>query len=259
MMCWTSLAFSLLTSLPSSHPPAAFPTRKICFRPVGARALRLMAAGAPQKEPTPQKKAVLPERGDTLVLVGLGNPGPRFDGTRHNIGFALMDAFAARNKAGSFTREKRFRADLATVRISDRTVHIVKPTTFMNESGVAANAVMKYYKVPYTGLLVVADDMALEVGRLRLRAKGSAGGHNGLKSVQKNLGSMEYARLKVGVGSPNNSAEWPDHVLGKFSRREQAILSDVEWDAMDVLEHWVREPKLQLVINRLGVAQQPKS
>lgn len=192
------------------------------------------------------------------MLVGLGNTGPRYDNTRHNIGFALVDEFTNRN-GSSFSTEKRFHADVAKVHLSDQTIYVVKPRTFMNNSGLAVKAVQKYYDLPTSALLVVTDDISLGVGRIRLRAKGSAGGHNGLKSVQKSIGTMEYARLKVGVGSPDGSDEWKDFVLGRFSRAEQTVLQDVTWDVMDVLEHWVREPELNRVIGLLGMARQAKS
>lgn len=218
-----------------------------------------MAATAADSTSQKPKQRPAPEpRGDTLVLVGLGNPGPRYANTRHNVGFELLDAFALRNRARPFTTEKRFQADVTSVDLDGKRVHLVKPKTFMNNSGASVKAIMSYYKMPQTALMVVVDDMSLEVGRVRIRAKGSAGGHNGLKSVQKHMGTMEYARLKVGVGSPRAAGEWSDHVLGKLSRGELAVLEDVTWDVMEALEHWVREPDLVCVMNRMSAAKQAK-
>lgn len=189
-------------------------------------------------------------RGDKLVLVGLGNPGQEFDNTRHNIGFLIASEFVSRNGGASFKFDRKMQAELATVQVSSKTVTVVRPRTFMNNSGVATRAVLDYFKLPRAALLVVADDMSMELGRLRLRAKGSAGGHNGFRSIQKHLGDEGYARLKVGVGQPRDGASgWSSHVLGRFTRNETARLQDVVWDAMDILEEWVKEDDLARVMN----------
>lgn len=199
--------------------------------------------------------ASAPDRGNTLVLVGLGNTGPRFAKTRHNVGFEVADLFVARN-GGTFTVDKKLQADVARTQLAGCTVHIVKPRTFMNLSGSSVRSALKWFNAPSAALLVVADDMSLEVGRLRLRTKGSAGGHNGLKSVEGAIGSREYARLKVGVGGPRMGAEeWRDHVLGKFSKGERAVLEDVLLDCVEVLELWAREPQIERVISRMGTVK----
>jgi peptidyl-tRNA hydrolase, PTH1 family len=223
-------------------------------RPAGVRACALSspprATQTQGAQPPPPAKKPAPPRGDKLVLVGLGNPGPQFDNTRHNVGFTVVSEFASRNGGPAFKHERRFQAEVATVRTAGRTVHVVRPRTYMNNSGQAVRAVMEYYGVPLSAVLVVADDMALELGRLRLRAKGSAGGHNGLRSVEKCVGGNEYVRLKVGVGGPRGGADqWSDHVLGRFSRGDQKVLDDVLWDAMDVLEEWVREEDVGRIMN----------
>lgn len=135
------------------------------------------------------------------------------------------------------------------------TIHIAKPTTFMNNSGSSVRAALRHFKIPTSALLVVADDIALDVGRLRLRARGSAGGHNGLKSIQSSVGGLEYARLKVGVGVPNGAKQWADFVLARFSRAEAQRLEEVTWDVMDVLDYWAREPDINRVSNKLGMIQ----
>jgi peptidyl-tRNA hydrolase, PTH1 family len=204
------------------------------------------------ESPVPKAKPK-PARGDKLLLVGLGNPGPQFDNTRHNIGFMAVDEFVSRNGRPGFKHEKKFQADVATVRVGGKTVHVVKPRTFMNNSGAALRAVLEYHKLPLSTVLVVADDMAIELGRLRLRAKGSAGGHNGLKSVEKHVGCQEYARLKVGVGEPRGGADaWSDHVLGKFSRGDMKLVDGVIWDAMDILEEWVKEEDVARILNKVS-------
>lgn len=198
------------------------------------------------------KKVVAPPvpRGDKLVLVGLGNPGPEFDNTRHNVGFSVVSEFASRNGRPAFKHDRRLKAEVAIVRNAGKTIYVVRPRTFMNNSGQAVQAVMKYYNVPLTAVMVVADDMAMELGRMRLRAKGSAGGHNGLRSIEKYVGGNQYARLKVGVGEPRGGADqWSGHVLGRFSRGDQKVLDDVMWDTMDVLEEWVREEDVVRILN----------
>lgn len=198
------------------------------------------------------------QRCDKLVLVGLGNPGPKFTGTRHNVGFDIVNNFAARH-GGTFSSKKSLQSDIAIANVGQCTVYVVKPRTFMNLSGDAVRAVMRQNSVPADALLVVADDMALDVGRLRLRAKGSAGGHNGLKSIESRLGSREYARLKVGVGSPRLGAEdWKYHVLGRFSRVEAKVLEEVILDCMEVLDFWVAERDISRVINLAGTLSAKK-
>lgn len=197
-----------------------------------------------------RKEAPASARGDKLVLVGLGNPGPQFDNTRHNVGFMLVSEFASRNRSLPFKHEKRFQAEVATVRAGEKTIYVVRPRTYMNNSGQAVRAIMDYYNVPLSGVLVVADDLAIELGRLRLRGKGSAGGHNGLKSIEKHCGSNGYARLKVGIGEPSGGAnQWSDYVLGQFSRGDLHTLENLTWDAMDILEEWVIEDDIGKIMN----------
>lgn len=191
-------------------------------------------------------------RGSSLLLVGLGNPGPKFIGTRHNVGFDVADRFVARH-GGRFSVQRGLQAEIAVTDVGSCTVHVVKPRTFMNLSGAAVQAALRKTNVPQTAVLVVMDDMSLDIGRVRLRAKGSSGGHNGLKSIEAVLGSREYARLKVGVGSPNLGSEaWKTHVLEKFSRAEAQVMDEVVLDCLDVLDLWVDEPMIDRVISRMG-------
>lgn len=126
----------------------------------------------------------------------------------------------------------------------------------MNLSGRSVAAALKYFNIPNSALLIVADDVSLETGRIRLRARGSAGGHNGLKSVQSSLGgSMEYARLKIGVGSPNDSSRLKEYVLNKFSKSEQKLMDGVEIDVLNVLDHWKKESDITRVMNQIGMLQ----
>lgn len=202
-----------------------------------------------QAKPEPK---IIP-RGDKLVIVGLGNPGSSFKHTRHNIGFEFLEAFAARNRAGKFQSDRRLQADIAKFSYNGKEVTLVKPRTFMNASGKAVRAVLKQLNAPLNAVIVVVDDMALDIGRMRLRASGSAGGHNGLKSIQNSLTSQEYARLKIGVGKPFGGAQqWREHVLERFSGTERKALEEVEWDVMEILEYWAEEEDISKVISKVG-------
>lgn len=199
----------------------------------------------------------IPERGDKLLLVGLGNPGPRFENTRHNVGFHLLDHYAIRHSASKFRQEKSVHGSITRFNIHGRRVMLLKPSTFMNASGNAVRACLKYVDAPPSALLVVTDDIALSLGDFRLRPKGSPGGHNGLKSVQKVLGGPLYARLRVGVGSPSQGAgEWSDFVLGTFSNSEKRVLEQVRWDVMEAIDYWVQEPNMDKVLNQIALDKQ---
>lgn len=149
---------------------------------------------------------------------------------------------------------RQVEADVTTLSLHGITVHVLKPTTFMNLSGKSVRLALNYWKLPPESLLVVTDDVALEVGRVRLRAKGSTGGHNGLKSIQAALnGSQEYARLRIGVGAPTGGSQYlKGFVLKKFNRADLRILQDVEIDVLNLLDTWVQQPDMTKVISRLG-------
>eukprot|EP00188_Purpureofilum_apyrenoidigerum_P005181 Plantae.Rhodophyta-Purpureofilum_apyrenoidigerum.ctg6489.p1 GENE.Plantae.Rhodophyta-Purpureofilum_apyrenoidigerum.ctg6489~~Plantae.Rhodophyta-Purpureofilum_apyrenoidigerum.ctg6489.p1 ORF type:complete len:224 (-),score=29.07 Plantae.Rhodophyta-Purpureofilum_apyrenoidigerum.ctg6489:317-988(-) len=189
-------------------------------------------------------------RGSRLALVGLGNPGDEFRNTRHNIGFEIADAYTVRH-GGNASSAPKFFSEVSEVQVAGTTVMIVKPMTYMNLSGTAVRKVIDFYKMPTDAVLVVADDIYLELGRVRLRAKGSAGGHNGLRHIEKSLGTQIYPRLKVGVGSPDQ-VRLRDYVLGKFKRSEEDLVEKVVWDCMDVLDAWVKEPDLSKIMNALS-------
>lgn len=148
------------------------------------------------------------------LLVGLGNPGREYADTRHNVGFMLLDRIAAKEGV-TFKSERAWKAHLARV----GEVHLCKPVTYMNLSGEAVRAVADFYKVPPAETLVVLDEMALPLGKLRLRASGSAGGHNGLKSIVAQLGTTEIPRLRIGIGAAD-PGEAVGHVLGRFAPDE---------------------------------------
>jgi peptidyl-tRNA hydrolase, PTH1 family len=178
---------------------------------------------------------------DTLLIIGLGNPGARYDGTRHNVGFAFVD-YALPKLASttvSWKTEKRWQTEIAHINIKTNKVIALKPLTFMNLSGQAVSAVTQYYDVPPAHVLVVVDDINLPFGRMRYRPGGSAGGHNGLKSIQQSLATADYPRLRIGVGVQRTQQALTDHVLGKFATEEQALLPKVFEQACTVVDQWI--------------------
>ena len=163
--------------------------------------------------------------GYTWLVVGLGNPGARYESTRHNMGFLALDRLAEREKLRF--NKLRFKAWTAEWKPGEDKVLVMKPQTYMNLSGESVGAAARFYKIPADHILVVSDDIALPVGKLRLRAAGSAGGHNGLKNIIRHLGSDRFPRIKVGVGMPQNAEyDIADWVTGMPMGEEQKILLD---------------------------------
>ena len=169
------------------------------------------------------------------IVVGLGNPGPRYAGTRHNVGFLVIDLLAQSPGAGAF--RSRFQAQVAELQEPPHGVLLVKPETFMNLSGRCVRQVLDFYQVPPAELLVVCDDVNLPLGKLRARARGTHGGHNGLRDIQNHLGSTEYARLRVGVGAPPEDGA-VDHVLGRFRPSERAVIDEAVRTAAQAVIVW---------------------
>lgn len=216
------------------------------------RRARMCAREAPASAEAATAETKLPVRGDMLVVAGLGNVGAQFAGTRHNAGWDAVSAYASRCGV-KFKSERSMHASIAQAEIYGRTVLLVQPRTLMNASGRAVRAALKARRAPTAALLVVADDMSLEVGRVRLRARGSSGGHNGLKSVEQAVGGREYARLRVGVGEPRGGAAyWKDHVLERFSSTDRQSLDDAIFDCCDVIDEWVRNEDFSKSIHLLG-------
>lgn len=170
------------------------------------------------------------------LVVGLGNPGAKYRGTRHNVGFDVLDRLAARH--GLVFDAAPAEALQARWRTGDG-VLLVKPLTFMNLSGDAVDTLRRYYRVELADLLVVCDDVNLPVGRLRARAGGSDGGHNGLKSVALGLGTTEYARLRVGVGRGDERRDLAAHVLAGFAPEEQAGIDEAIARSAEAVELWI--------------------
>ncbi len=157
------------------------------------------------------------------LVVGLGNIGSEYENTRHNIGFKILDALA---KASNIFFESNKLGDTATLKFKGRTFILVKPSTYMNLSGKAVNYYLQKEKIKQENLLVITDDIALPFGTIRLKGKGSDGGHNGLKDIIKVLGNSNYARLRFGVGSDFVQGKQINHVLGEFAPEEQSELPE---------------------------------
>ena len=157
------------------------------------------------------------------LIVGLGNIGAEYAGTRHNIGFKVLDALAEASNA-VFTTARY--GDIAEVRHKGRTLVLLKPSTYMNLSGKAVRYWMEAEKIPLENLLIISDDIALPFGTLRLRPKGSAGGHNGLKTITELLGTEEYARMRFGVGGDFPKGHQVEYVLGEWSDEERTAMPD---------------------------------
>ena len=171
------------------------------------------------------------------IVVGLGNPGREYAATRHNIGFMVINELARRS--GAEGAKKRFRSEIAEGRLHGEKIVLVAPLTYMNLSGHAVREVVSWYHVSREDVLVVFDDMDLPFGQLRLRQSGSAGGHNGLKSIVEQLGGTDIPRLRVGIGRGRSSST--SHVLSKFSPEEEKALPELIAKVADAVELWMIE------------------
>ena len=160
-----------------------------------------------------------------FLIAGLGNPGTEYAATRHNIGFDMVTYLSDKYDIAVRTREGK--ALTGKGMIAGQKVILAQPQTYMNLSGESVRALMDYYKIAEDGLIVIYDDISLEVGQIRVRPKGSAGGHNGIKNIIAHLGSQEFARIKIGVGAKPEGGDLVKHVLGRFPKEEDAMLRDV--------------------------------
>jgi PTH1 family peptidyl-tRNA hydrolase len=173
------------------------------------------------------------------LVVGLGNPGTKYDGTRHNVGFAAVDLLAKRHGAQWEAAPRGIDALVARWRADD--VVLAKPLTFMNNSGVAVQSLLQFYKITAEDTLVVFDEAQLETGRLRIRPDGSSGGHNGLKSVIASLGTEQVPRLRIGVGRGDERRDLADHVLARFDSDEREVIAQAIDTAADAAELFVAD------------------
>lgn len=191
-----------------------------------------------------------------FLIVGLGNPSAKYDKTRHNVGFDVIDALA--DKYNIEVKEKKAKALCGSGYIEGQKVILVKPQTYMNLSGESVAPLMNFYKLdPADELIVVCDDINLEPGYLRIRKKGSAGGHNGLKDIIAKLGSDQFSRVKIGVGKKPADWDLADFVLSRFSKGEREALEDGFKDAVDTLILMVQD-ETDEAMNRYNGKKPPK-
>lgn len=181
------------------------------------------------------------------LIVGLGNPGSRYDGTRHNIGFEVVAELARRYGVGRPKHD--FQGEVLEASIDGHTARLLQPHTFMNRSGSSVQAARDFFKLNNSDVLVIGDDFHLELGRLRFRAKGSSGGQKGLADILRRLGGEDVPRLRFGVGEPPDGWDPADYVLGKFRRDEKAVVEETIVKAADAAALWVREG-IEPVMNR---------
>jgi len=195
----------------------------------------------------------------TKLVVGLGNPGREYAGTRHNIGFAVVEQFAAGHK-GSFKRKWRFAAEVAEIALDDGKLVVAKPQTYMNRSGVTVAAILSWLKISAEEMLVVVDDADLPLGQLRLRESGGNGGHNGLRSIIESLGGCEkFARLRVGIGRCGPVGEdITGHVLGRFRAAEREAAEAAVTEAAEAVACCVKEG-LTKAMNQYNRKAPPKA
>jgi peptidyl-tRNA hydrolase, PTH1 family len=173
------------------------------------------------------------------LVVGLGNPGRRYEGTRHNIGYAVLAELARR--FGSGPPKGRFQGAVVEADLSGQKSLLLSPTTFMNLSGTSVQEAKSFYKLADEELLVICDDLNLPVGKLRFRARGSSGGQKGLEDIIRRLGTEEVSRLRIGVGTAPEGWAWADYVLSKFAADERPVIEQAIRSAADAVAVWARE------------------
>lgn len=189
-----------------------------------------------------------------FLIVGLGNPGKEYINTRHNIGFCVIDELAEQENISVL--EKKHRALIGKGYIGGQKVILAKPQTFMNLSGESVRALVDYYRIDEAEeLIVLSDDISLKPGQLRLRKKGSAGGHNGLKNIIAQLGSDEFQRIKIGVGEKPKGYDLADYVLGHFSAEEQKLMAQVSKEAADAVRA-ILSDGIETAMNQFNGAKQ---
>ncbi|WP_141434182.1 aminoacyl-tRNA hydrolase [Bacillus sp. 03113] len=179
------------------------------------------------------------------LIVGLGNPGKQYEKTRHNIGFEVVDALSENWRIP--LNQGKFKGIIGMGLVNGEKVILLKPLTYMNLSGESIRAVIDYYDLEQEDLLVIYDDLDLPVGKIRLRQKGSAGGHNGIKSTIAHLGSQQFNRIRIGIDRPLTGIKVPDYVLGRFTKEEQNVMANAVIKSTEACNQWLDEPFLQVM------------
>lgn len=193
------------------------------------------------------------------LIAGLGNPGAKYAGTRHNVGFMCVEALARKHGIEG-KGETKMQAIVGRGAIGKLKVLIAQPLTYMNRSGEAVARLQQYYKIPLDHILVVFDDSALPFGKIRFRSRGSAGSHNGMKSIIERLGSEDFPRLRIGIGEPDSlhRGDLADFVLARFTPEEEAQLPKIMAVCLDAVEHWL-EHGIESAMNRYNSLEIPIS
>lgn len=173
------------------------------------------------------------------LVVGLGNPGRSYGGTRHNVGFAVLAELA--REFGSTTARSKFHGEVVEADLEGQRALLLSPLTYMNRSGLSVQEAKSFYKIPDDQLLVLCDDLNLPVAKLRFRARGSSGGQKGLEDIVRRLGTEEFARLRIGIGTPPEGWDWADYVLSKFSKQEVPEVEEAVRQAARAVVLWARQ------------------
>lgn len=189
------------------------------------------------------------------LIVGLGNPTKQYEGTRHNVGFETIDRIAAENQIR--VEEKKHKALYGSGYIEGEKVILAKPQTFMNLSGESVRELSDYYKIPAENIIVIYDDISLDVGQLRIRKKGSAGGHNGIKNIIANLGTDVFPRIKIGVGEKPKKYDLADYVLGHFSKEDRELMEE-GYDRADHAVGMILNGEIEAAMNQYNRKAKPK-
>jgi PTH1 family peptidyl-tRNA hydrolase len=187
------------------------------------------------------------------LIVGLGNPGPKYEQTRHNVGFVFVDEIA-RAHGAAFKPENKFHGDVCKLTLAGNDIWLLKPMTFMNRSGQAVAALARFYKIAPEAILVVHDELDIPAGALRLKKSGGHGGHNGLRDIISQLGSKDFLRLRIGIDHPGDSREVSNYVLGKASPDDQRLIEMAVDDALRELPN-ILGGELQKAMNHLHSRQ----
>ncbi|WP_336824310.1 aminoacyl-tRNA hydrolase [Sporosarcina sp. USHLN248] len=179
------------------------------------------------------------------MMIGLGNPGKQYEKTRHNVGFQVIDELAERFAAPPM--QLKFNGAYTILHRPEGKVLLVKPLTYMNLSGECVRPLMDYYDIDVNDIVVMYDDLDLAPGQLRLRQKGSAGGHNGMKSLIAHIGTLTFNRVRMGIGRPTGGMKVPDYVLSTFSKEELPLIEDMVQRSADACEEWLKKPFLEVM------------
>lgn len=225
--------------------------------PLAVVKMRLLSWQGISQAPILHRFMVIPQ-----LIVGLGNPEPKYEQTRHNIGFAAVEALA-RSWQIPLSENRKFQGIFGEGRgVQGDKIRLLKPLTYMNLSGQSIRAAADWFKIPPESILIVYDDMDLPLGKIRMRLSGSAGGHNGMKSAISHLSTQNFPRLRIGIGRSNNTQEAISHVLGRFSNSEMQLMSEVLQLVVESVELSLRqgvEKSMSLYNNRSVINNEQKS